>query len=345
MSDVLSFKGWRLPGTFARKYGAEVIKLCFQPGQRTMVYLSNGRSGLGSCLGCGSPRCMEKEENEFALDGALNSFPGDPSLDVCPTRAIQWDLEQTAVTISEADCIGCGLCVTRCPYGALSLQEGQNGMVASVEISDPQNIVTGESGTGSHPQVEKIGRIAELDAPAALSLQKNVLWLKDSDRKLFVRNLLNEVGLTARTRRKGDSNLRMDAVGFSHLRRPFVAEIEMSSGVLDSPRALLEDVAVLHSRYGYATDIIDPVSIILALPSVRSDYYQVVRDIEKVLGLRCRTLTVGMLIALLWNLRRIQGFDGDAFAIGEGVVDLSGFIADKGEQWKEPYAGAFRPAK
>ena len=285
---------------------------------------------------------MEKEENEFALDGALNSFPGDPSLDVCPTRAIQWDLEQTAVTISEADCIGCGLCVTRCPYGALSLL---NGMVASVEISDPQNIVTGESGTGSHPQVKKIGRIAELDAPAALSLQENVLLLEDSRTNLFVRNLLNEVGLTARTRRRGDSNLRMDAVGFSSLRRPFVAEIEMGPGVLDSPRALLEDVAVLHSRYGYATDIIDPVSIILAFPNVRSEYYQVVRDIEKVLRLRCRTLTVGILIALLWNLRRIQGFDGDVFAIGEGVVDLSDFIADKGEQWKEPYAGAFRPAK
>jgi len=342
MSDVLSLKGGRLPGTFARKYGADVIKLCFQPGQRTMVYLSNGQSGLGSCLGCGSPRCMEKEESEFALDGALNSFPGDPSLDVCPTRAIQWDLEQTAVTINEKDCIGCGLCVTRCPYGALSLL---NGLVASVGISDPQHLVTGESGTGLHPHVEKVGRIAELDVPAALSLPDNVLLLDDGRTNLFVRNLLNEVGLTARTRRKGDSNLRMDAVGFSGLRRPFVAEIEMGPGVLDSPRALLEDVAVLHSRYGYATEMIDPVSIILTFPNVRSEYYQVVRDIEKVLLLRCRTLTVGILIALLWNHRRLQGFDGDTFAIGEGVVDFSGFTADEGEQWKEPYAGAFRPAK
>src|SRR5690606_30060248 len=113
-------------------------------------------------------------------------------------------------------------------------------------------------------------------APAASNLPTAIAALDDGRTTLLVRNLLNEVGLNARTRRRGDTNMRIDAVGFSRSQRPFVAEIETGAGVLESPRALLEDVAVLHSRYGYAVDGIDPVSVILTFPNVRSEYYQVI---------------------------------------------------------------------
>jgi len=139
--------------------------------------------------------------------------------------------------------------------------------------------------------------------------------------------------------------MRIDAVGFSRSERPFAAEIETGAGVLDSPRALLEDVAVLHSRYGYAVDGIDPVSIILSLPNARSEYYQVIRDIEKVLGIRCRTVTIGALVALMWNCAKLDGFNGDAYTIGESVVNLDEFLGLANEKLIEPYAGAFKPAK
>ena len=139
--------------------------------------------------------------------------------------------------------------------------------------------------------------------------------------------------------------MRIDAVGFSRSERPFVAEIETGVGVLESPRALLEDVAVLHSRYGYQVDGIDPVSIILAFPNVRSEYYQVTRDIEKVLGLRCRTITVGFLVAMLWNFMKLDGFEGSAFTIGESTINLADSLGVDTTQWSEPYPGAFRPAK
>jgi hypothetical protein len=139
--------------------------------------------------------------------------------------------------------------------------------------------------------------------------------------------------------------MRIDAVGFSRSERPFVAEIETGAGVLESPRALLEDVAVLHSRYGYAVEVIDPVSIILSFPNIRSEYYQVIRDIEKVLGLRCRTITVGALVALLWNCAKLDGFEGDAFTVGEGTIDLADCLGLDDINLIEPYPGAFRPAK
>lgn len=285
---------------------------------------------------------MEKDDSELVLFGALDAFPGDPSRDVCPTRAIRWDGENATAFVVADDCIGCGLCVSRCPYGAISLGDG---LTAIVETADPDGLAVAGPAKGEHPQVRRSGQIATLDAPAATNLPTAVAALDDTRTTLFVRNLLNEVGLNARTRRRGDTNMRIDAVGFSRSERPFVAEIETGAGVLESPRALLEDVAVLHSRYGYAVDGIDPVSVILSFPNVRSEYYQVIRDIEKVLGLRCRTITIGALVALLWNCAKLDGFDGDAFTVGEGTIDLADCLGPDDAKLAEPYPGAFRPAK
>ena len=278
----------------------------------------------------------------MALPGALDSFPGDPSRDVCPTKAIRWNTESSSALIAADECIGCGLCIARCPYGAISLVDA---LTARVEMTDPDGLIVMEAAEGKHPQVKRSGHIASLDAPAASNLLTTVAALDDARTTLLVRNLLNEVGLNARTRRRGDTNMRIDAVGFSRSERPFVAEIETGVGVLESPRALLEDVAVLHSRYGYEVTEIDPVSVILAFPNVRSEYYQVIRDIEKVLGLRCRTITVGALIALLWSCAKLEGFNEDAFSVGSGTIDLADSLDLDTEKKTEPYPGAFRPAK
>jgi len=342
MSDFVVHKGTRKAGTFARHYGADVAEVHYEHETRTAIVLADGRSGAGSCLGCGSAPCMEKDDSELTLFGALDAFPGDPSRDVCPTRAIRWDGDASAAYVVADDCIGCGLCISRCPYGAISLP---NGLTASVETADPDGLVVVAATKGEHPEVNRSGQIATLDAPAAANLPTTVGSLGDARTTLFVRNLLNEVGLNARTRRRGDTNMRIDAVGFSRSERPFAAEIETGAGVLDSPRALLEDVAVLHSRYGYAVDGIDPVSIILSLPNVRSEYYQVIRDIEKVLGIRCRTVTIGALVALMWNCAKLDGFNGDVYTIGESVVNLDEFLGLANAKLTEPYAGAFKPAK
>lgn len=342
MSDFVVHKSSRKAGTFARHYCAETKAVYYSNGNATAVELADGQTGAGSCVGCASAPCMEMDESEMALPGTLDAFPGDPSRDVCPTKAIHWSMESLSAHISADKCIGCGLCIARCPYGAISLVDA---LTAHVETTDPDDLVIAERAEGKHPRVERSGHIASLDAPAARNLLTTVAALDDARTTLLVRNLLNEVGLNARTRRRGDTNMRIDAVGFSRSERPFVAEIETGAGVLESPRALLEDVAVLHSRYGYDVAEIDPVSVILAFPNVRSEYYQVIRDIEKVLGLRCRTITVGALIALLWSCAKLEGFDETAFAMGSGIIDLADSLGLDAERMTEPYSGAFRPAK
>jgi Fe-S-cluster-containing hydrogenase component 2 len=341
MSDFVLHKGQRSARGFARHYGADTKEVNFQAGGPTHVVLADGRKGRGSCLGCGEAPCMEKHPSELALTGPLEAYPGDPSLDVCPTGAIAWQPNGAVATITD-DCIGCGLCIARCPYGAIHLA---NGAVAHIETTDPHSLITQGVSAGEHSEPARKGAIAGLDAPAAEALPASVEALSDAKAMLLVRNLLHEVGANARVRRRGDTNMRIDGVGYSRSKRPFVTEIELRGAVLESPRALLEDVAILHSRYGFAVADIDPLSVILSLPNVRSEYYQVIRDIERVLNLRCRTITLGALVTLLWIGARLDGFESNAFAVGEHGVDLAAGLGIAPALLREPYPGAFRPVK
>lgn len=340
MSDFVVHKGKRAADGFARHYGSDTVAIEFSPATPTSVTLADGREGLGSCLGCGHAPCMEKDLSELALATALEEYPGDPNVAVCPTDAISWDDQNSVIGIDQDACVGCGLCVVRCPYGAISLDRLSN---AAVVINDPSSLITLGASSGTHPKPKASGSVADTTAPALQNLPRTVEGLNDARATLLVRNVLHELGLNARVRRRGDTNMRIDAVGYTRTERPFVAEIELSGYVLESPRALLEDVAIMNARYGFAVADIDAVSIVLAFPNVRSEYYQVFRDIEAVLGIRCRTLTLGAMIALLWKGTTLDGFAGTDFAVIKSGIDLGDVAVLNGMQ--EPYAGAFRPAK
>jgi hypothetical protein len=127
-----------------------------------------------------------------------------------------------------------------------------------------------------------------------------------------------------------------------------VLEIELTAAVLESPRALLEDVAVLHGRYGIDVARVDPISVIMRLPNARSEYFQVVADIEEVLKIRCRTITVGSLLALLWHFATIDGFPNGLFMTEADGTDLSLAMREVvcgAIPAVEPYPGAYRSAK
>lgn len=340
MSEIVPYKGGKSHGPKLRDYKAKVVGLEFSPGRSTRVSLANHETGSGACLGCEDTPCMTKRGSELELAGALASFPGDPSLAVCPTNAIDLSDDSNSISVSAQRCIGCGLCIVRCPYGAITLTpEG----FASIAMADPDNLTTKKVLQLTHPHPKRIGKIGVLSGLTALKLVEAVSKLPDSDRSVFIRNLLHEVGIAARVRRRGDMNVRMDAVGFTKSGRPFVAEIELVGGELEVPRALLEDVAVLHARYGFQVNAIDVLSIISWFPNVRSEYYQVIRDINKILGINCRTLTVGALLALVWAGKTIDTLGGSVFRVEEGGIDLAKALDIPGQS--EPYPGAFRPAK
>ncbi|MDE2847508.1 MAG: 4Fe-4S binding protein [Gemmatimonadota bacterium] len=283
----------------------------------------------------------------MALPEPLNVFPGDPVREVCPTKAITWNSSIDAPEIDADSCIGCGLCVARCPYGALSLtSEG----IATIEIDDPDDLTVRHATvlhSTTHQKSIRTGHIGSMRSPALIQMPDSIANLSHNDGNRYVRNLLLECGIKCRTRRTGDTNIRMDGVLATTNGRTGVLEIELGYDVLETPRQLLDDIAVLSGRYGFKVEKIDAVSVITQMPAVRSEYYQVIEDIETVLNLRCRTVTVGALLALLWQFVRISGFVDDLFMVSSNntnivpnlEIHLPGSISNP------PYPGSFSPIR
>jgi Fe-S-cluster-containing hydrogenase component 2 len=332
-----------------RAFTSEPVVVDYRDGhQRPTVQLRDGKHGAGSCLGCYNSPCMRLNSSEQVMPKELDSYPGNPDLNVCPTDAILWNENLISPLVVVDKCIGCGLCAARCPYGAISLMYSG---CAVVHDDDPDSLTTAAIETKPHiPQIATAhrGALGRIETPSLRRFPESVLRLPDGAKSLLVRNLLIQVGFSCRIRRQGDTNMRIDAAGSLDDGRIAVIEIELSNCVLESPRALLEDLAVLHGRYKIDIARVDPVSVILSLPNVRSEYYQVIDDIHKILGVRCRTITIGALLSLVWRFCRVQRFAHDLFVTSTNGADLgTGMRQSISTQLShiEPYLGSLYTTK
>lgn len=345
MSDVVPHtKAIRHKGRL-RQFRSDVDYIEFAPQRGADVFMIDGSSGAATCLGCHDAPCIELNEGELGLGGALGEFPGDPSRDVCPVNAIDWSSEETSPSVDPDICVGCGLCAVRCPYGAISLS---NDGIATVEASDPDSItLPAVDNSAPHEKFPRRGAVGTPRTPFAHNLLNVLNGMTDTQATRLTRNLFAVSGVAANMRRKGDTNIRMDGLLRFGSGQIGIVELEVGSAVLESPRALLEDIAVLHGRFGVALSDIVPVSVIGSLPNVRVEYYQVIDDIEKVLDIQCRTVTIGSLCMLAWHFAALDDVRGKIFTTASGDTDLYRSIQLLCPRMddQEPYPGAYRPPK
>jgi ferredoxin len=345
MSDIVPHKRELRREGRLRRFIKEPQAIFYEGKSHPEIEFEDGSKGLATCLRCHDAPCIVISDSDSLLTGLLNEFPGDPSRDVCPTNAIDWGEYGEMPEIDDDKCIGCGLCVSSCPYGAIRLTELGKAEVLS---DDPDGITENQKkATEPHLEIPRKGMIAIPSAPFARDMPEIVGALNERQNMLLARNMLMACGVVASIRRKGDTNIRMDALLQFSSGQIGVVELETGVGVLDSPRALLEDIAVLHNRIGVPLSNIEPISVILALPNGRSEYFQVVDDIAKVLGIRCRTLTLGTLCILMWHFGRLENLTDDLFTTATGATDL--YPSLKRLLPKLPsdelYPGAYRPSK
>ncbi len=276
-----------------------------QCGAPSLLSFSNGVKCRASCLNCQNPRCMWFTEQDVTCS-VVNEFPGDRSLEVCPVKAIAWDQQSETPVIDSSKCIQCGLCIRRCPVGAIYFDEQVNVCTAGNEMTTtvPANSTTAQLQEDLVHRLIGVGRrgpfILESD-DVLRDVYSRLANVRSNDQNTVARNLLVGLGCSCAMRRIGDVYTRMDAIYTSQTGAFGAVEVEFGRDTLDASRGILDDIAVLHTRYSIPKGNNKALVICLQLPNARQGYWQVVRDITIVEGIRISTLSIGALLLLLWN--------------------------------------------
>lgn len=271
------------------------------------AHFRNGDECHIGCLGCTNPRCMFFSEGEIQCP-QVDGFPNDQSVHACPVEAITWDNSASAPLIDSQKCINCGICVSRCPVGALYFSNRGKLMVNALQEKITERRKADSKTHAVHlSQIEKLIDVprtgVSLNASDRLfeTIYDKLFHLKNNYHNMIGRNLLIALGCKCAMRRIGDVYTRMDAV-YSSLNGSFGAvEVEFGRDTLDASRGILDDIAVLNTRYGVHKHNNKALVICLQLPNARQGYWQVVRDVKIVEGIKIGTITVGALMFLLWN--------------------------------------------
>lgn len=117
----------------------------------------------------------------------------------------------------------------------------------------------------------------------------------------LIKRLFEELGYSVYFPRKGDNSERFDAL-ISNEEIKTVVEIEIpSTAILDAPRNLLDDYAVIKNRKSNFNNDIVPLVICWDLPNKRTDYWNVIFDINNILKVRIKTISILALATHYWT--------------------------------------------
>lgn len=291
---------------------SEPVELSFSPRLPTKVRFSNGDVSDSVCVCCPDAPCMfyRAEEN---IVSELPSFPSNESPRVCPTDAIVRPDSKSYPQVDQDRCIWCGVCVARCPVGAIRL-EAKAGAV--IQQEDQPGFTRGTD-MARHDATRSI--LAALPRSGVALSESDMLLdriqyrlvtnLEGSDEfsNVLARNLMRAVGSRVAMRRIGNNHMRMDLIWSFSANVKGVVEVELrDTGLLDVSRDLLDDIAVLAERYGWQANRTTPVVIPLYLPNRRADYWGVVEDVRKVLGVRIQTIPLLLLMIKSWEFSKLD---------------------------------------
>lgn len=290
---------------------SQSYKVC---GNISEVVVSDGFSGLvidgelikGSCAKCVQQFCRQYQRSELYSE-QFNAFPKNSSSRVCPVDAIKIGSDGIA-QIDASTCVKCGLCLHRCPYSAIQLSVSKNTCAVN-----PQGLpLEACEQYDANDQIETIRTIQKtigfkviptsFSEAYTTSIREAVYANRDVS-EIIVRNTLTNLGCLCNVNAPGNNHIRIEFFAESE-DDVIIGESEITNtDTLSVTRRILDDLAVLISRYGYSKEAILPLAVINGLPNKRTDYYEVVEDIDKVLGIKVATVTYHILFVLnLFNI-------------------------------------------
>lgn len=250
------------------------------------------------CIHCNEFNCI-KNNNE--MDSFLD-LKNSQNYEICPTDAIKMSSSGIIEVDNEA-CIGCGLCVTSCPVGAIYLNQNHEAVI---------NYDTDEIHFTSSPisfNNHNIKYENEVIIESEEHLSHIIKRINDMDFKITTINSLvytglNKLNLPTYLTRVGDVNTRMDAVGL-YKDKNIVIEIELFAN-LDSPRDVLDDVAVFCSRNSIDKKNVSSAIILTEFPNKRTEFWELISDIKDVVDVDISVIPLTAILLFLWHRKDIK---------------------------------------
>lgn len=279
----------------------------------------DGKRWTSTCIGCVDPKCMFYSDEEIMCED-IPDFPAEKNNSVCPIAVISWNDEAVMPVIDTEHCIKCGLCAARCPVGAIYYDEETGTMSISISEEKQKVSITEQNITLQNNSLEAISRIKwkrhfrieddyDLDDIYADIISYDG---RTNVHNHFARNLIIALGYKCSISRIGDVYTRMDAV-YSNGTTKGAVEIEFGRDTLDASRGILDDIATLQTHNGIDKNDNTALVVCLSYPNKRQGYFQVIKDIKKVLGIEIQTISIGSLLILLWNGESIDLSDKEFY--------------------------------
>jgi ferredoxin len=255
------------------------------------------------CINCISTPCMVYNQDEQIC--GFTEMPSSYLKSVCISGAISFSEISNFPEISPKKCISCGLCAIRCNFSAIYFENGEFNLRISESINieyrtdhlpniirEQELVYTTENTKNQYSIIEK-ELIDEFHDKSSNYLKRN----NGSENEL-IKNFLLNLGIKVKSRAIGNNDIRTDLFGLND-EFCVLCEVDTTSNdQLDLTRAILDDVAVFCSRYNVQFENIIPIIVIDKFPNKRSDFYEVLSDIENITGLRVCVLSLHLLFIL-----------------------------------------------
>lgn len=234
------------------------------------IYVKNDKSLLSSCVFCKKRYCYEYIDPIKRQEMIL-----------CPVNAISFNVNYPII---DKNCIGCGLCILRCPYGSIYLDiNNSKPKLTRRNLSNYHEVFT-EEFNDYFAKITFSNKLTEKEIEKfKLKVFEQIKETTQDEFYPLIGKILTYLGLPTSVTTKGDPNLRIDArikindkIIPIEIKSP-TEEIKIGTKAV---RQALENKIVVMSRFSNNNTLENSTLVIgFENPNKRSDVYELIDDI------------------------------------------------------------------
>lgn len=258
----------------------------------------DGDEFASTCLDCPGEYCRGFSDNERPQGTTIE--------DVCPVDAITFNSEHTVMEVADS-CFGCGLCVMRCPFDSIYMDDNPDQPKLGTESFDRYTQVSSIDHKDFFNQLSVEVLRADYEEEIIDRLVANSENEGQGSFYPLVASLLTSLGLPTTLPPDGDTNNRIDALSY-HSSKSIPVEIKSPTETREinvkSVQQSIENKIVMEERHKkrYPSSMnVSTLVIGYNYPNERSDVFDLIEDCKHTYGISIGLLDLKNLYKMSWK--------------------------------------------